>query len=241
MVSAIESPALSEFQSSGYVIIDRFFDAGVITKLIQSVVSLPPDEVADRKRRGVVFARRNLLDLDFVQSLLQQPEIMQLVSALSPDAIPVRAILFDKTGSANWTVPWHQDRSIMVARRADVPGFGPWSVKAGVVHVQPPVEILQQMFTLRLHLDACDSDNGPLRVIPDSHHLILDAGEFDAYFATRELAECTTTAGGLLVMRPLILHSSLPAKRPSHRRVIHIEFGPKELPDPLRWANAAAS
>ena len=55
---------------------------------------------------------------------------------LSSAAFPVRAILFDKTPSANLKVAWHQDRSIAVKRRIDVPGYGPWSVKEGIEHVR---------------------------------------------------------------------------------------------------------
>jgi hypothetical protein len=99
------------------------------------------------------------------------------------------------------------------------------------------VEILRQMFTLRLHLDACGLDNGPLRVIPGTHDRILDASEIENFICRGSAIDCTTSAGGLVIMRPLILHSSHPAKLPSHRRVIHIEFGPRELPMPLRWAS----
>jgi hypothetical protein len=241
MVSAIDPVALSVFHSTGCAILDRFLDDHVVADLIDSIESLPSDQFADRKRRGVVFARRNLLNHDFIQLLLQRPEITDLVTAIAADAIPVRALLFDKTGAANWTVPWHQDRSIMVARRIDVAGFGPWSVKGGIVHVQPPVEVLRQMLTIRLHLDSCNDDNGPLRVIEGTHHRILEPSEIDAVVASQEVLECTTSAGGLVIMRPLILHSSTPAKAPTHRRIIHIEFGPRDLPFPLKWAHAAKS
>lgn len=72
-------------------------------------------------------------------------------------ARPVRAILFDKTADNNWAVPWHQDRTIAVRARHDVPGFGPWSLKAGVVHVEPPFEIIEGMITIRAHLDEAAS------------------------------------------------------------------------------------
>jgi len=241
MVSATDPLALSVFHSTGLAIIERFLDAHVVAGLIESIESLPPDQFADRKRRGVVFARRNLLNPDFIQSLLQRPAITDLVKAIAADAIPARAMLFDKTGAANWTVPWHQDRSIMVARRIDVAGFGPWSVKGGIVHVQPPIEILRQMVTIRLHLDSCNADNGLLRVIEGTHQRILEPSEIDTAVASREVLECATSAGGLVIMRPLILHSSAPAKAPTHRRIIHIEFGPRDLPSPVEWAHAAKS
>ena len=84
-------------------------------------------------------------------------------------AFPVRALLFDKPPEANWKVPWHQDLSIAVRHKRDITGFGPWSNKAGVLHVQPRVNVLESMLTVRIHLDDCGKQNGALRVIPGSH------------------------------------------------------------------------
>ncbi|MDQ3480113.1 MAG: phytanoyl-CoA dioxygenase family protein, partial [Actinomycetota bacterium] len=140
------------------------------------------------------------------------------------------------TGDANWTVPWHQDRSIAVHDRVDVVGFGPWSEKAGVIHVQPPLNLLKQMVTLRFSLDACGPDQGPLRVIPGTHHRLLDRDEVSRTVDRGPQRSCTTAAGGVVIMRPLVLHASSPARQARHRRVLHIEFGPPDLPNGLRWA-----
>jgi hypothetical protein len=94
-------------------------------------------------------------------------------SVLGPDCRPVRAILFDKTAAANWALPWHQDRTVAVRERVDVPGFGPWTVKAGMPHVAPPVAVLAGMATLRIHLDPVTADNAPLLVAPGSHRWLL--------------------------------------------------------------------
>jgi hypothetical protein len=222
----------------GFFVLDEFLGPQEVAESIEAVESLEADGPSSRIRRGVAFARRNLLELDFVRDLISQPRVRELVDMIAPGAIAVRAILFDKTGPTNWTVPWHQDRSIAVRERIDAPGFGPWSTKAGVVHVQPPLEILQQMLTFRFHLDPCGSDNGPLRAIGDTHHRILDQKEIDDAVAQSEPTLCTTASGGLVVMRPLLLHASSPAKRPAHRRVVHVEFGPPALPGGLHWAMA---
>lgn len=227
---------LQEFHVRGFLVLDEFLDAGIVEKLILEIETLDGDSQSTRLRRGTPFARRNLLDLEFVRQFLRDSRITSLISSVAPASAPVRAILFDKTGSANWTVPWHQDRSIAVRERIDAPGFGPWSIKAGVPHVQPPEEILQRMLTLRFHLDPCSADNGPLRVIPVTHHRILNEQEVTSKSETCEQHACVTGAGGLLLMRPLILHASSAATNPSHRRVVHVEFGPKNLPDGLQWA-----
>lgn len=117
-------------------------------------------------------------------------------------------------------------------------GFGPWSVKAGVPHAQPPVQILRQMATLRFSLDPCGDDNGPLRVIAGTHHRVFEPAEIEAIVKRDEETHCTTVAGGVVIMRPLILHASSPAKRVGHRRVLHIKFGSRELPGGLEWALA---
>jgi hypothetical protein len=79
--------------------------------------------------------------------------------------------MFDKSPRRNWSVARHQDRTIAVRERRDVPGFAPWSIKAAVLHVEPPFRVLEDMVTLRAHLDDCDGDNAPLLVAPGSHQL----------------------------------------------------------------------
>jgi ectoine hydroxylase-related dioxygenase (phytanoyl-CoA dioxygenase family) len=104
--------------------------------------------------------------------------------------------------------------------------------------VQPPLEVLKQMVTLRFHLDACDADNGPLRVIAATHHRILNQNEIDGLTTESTQTICTVAAGGLVLMRPLLLHASSPAENVRHRRVIHVEYGPPTLPGGLNWAIA---
>ncbi len=150
---------------------------------------------------------------------------------------PVRSIFFDKTPEANWLVPWHQDLSIAVKQRADVSGYGPWSIKDDVPHVQPPIEILESMVTIRLHLDDCDESNGPLRVIPGSHlRGRLDGAKIAEIRSQRKEETCSLRAGDALLMRPLLLHASSVAHPPTHRRVIHLEYAASRLVDGLEWA-----
>jgi ectoine hydroxylase-related dioxygenase (phytanoyl-CoA dioxygenase family) len=157
-------------------------------------------------------------------------------AAVGADAFPVRALLFDKAPAANWKVPWHQDTAIAVAERTDTPGFIGWSVKDGVTHVHPPADILERMVALRIHLDDCGPENGPLRMLPGSHrHGKLDEEEIEHWRRTTEEVSCCLAPGDVLVLRPLLLHSSSPAKSPSRRRVIHLEYACDPLPGGLRW------
>lgn len=163
------------------------------------------------------------------------------VRALLPEGLqPVRGILFDKTPDANWKVAWHQDLTIAVEEKMDTTGYGPWSMKDGIVHVQPPMQVLEGMVTLRLHLDDTPAENGALRVIPASHlGGRLDAEELGALRKFTPEHVCEAGAGDVLLMKPLILHASSASAKPGHRRVVHVEYARKELLHPsLRWAKS---
>jgi hypothetical protein len=180
---------------------------------------------------------RNLLrDVPGVAELARSESLKGIVGDRpDADAFPVRAIFFDKTPQANWSVPWHQDLTIAVTERIEAPGFNGWSTKHGVLHVQPPVAILESMITLRLHLDPCAADNGALKVIPGSHrHGKLESPAISEW-AKQPVRTCEIEAGGALLMRPLLLHASSQATSPRHRRVLHIEYATTELPGGLRW------
>lgn len=185
-----------------------------------------------------MYALRNLLeDVPEVTALADSTAVRALVApTLGPGCFPVRGILFDKTPEANWNVVWHQDLSIAVRERRDVEGFGPWSEKAGVVHVQPPASVLERMLTVRLHLDDCDEINGPLLVLPGSHRGgRLTAPEIQERRAQTAGVPCPVPGGGALLMRPLLLHASSASQSPRHRRVIHLEYAAEALPGGLRW------
>ncbi len=184
-----------------------------------------------------MYGVRNLLDLSpDVRRLAALPEVRQLVTPIiGGGAFAARAIFFDKVPGANWALGWHQDSVIAVAEQQDVPGFLAWGQKAGVWQVQPPPEILAAMVAVRIHLDDCGPDNGPLRVIPGSHrHGWLD-NEISRWKETVGPVTCLARAGGAVVMCPLILHASSKAVSPNHRRVIHIEYASEELPGGLEW------
>lgn len=181
---------------------------------------------------------RNLLSLTpNVAELAKSERITAFLGELAGiRCFPVRAVFFDKTPEANWAVPWHQDLAIAVAERIKTPGFGPWSVKDGIPHTQPPVGILEKMLTVRLHLDACDANNGALKVLPGSHTQgELSAEIIAAVTGAIKPVMCETPKGGAIVMRPLLLHSSSRSENPIHRRVLHIEYATEELPNNLKW------
>lgn len=159
---------------------------------------------------------------------------------LGADYFAVRALIFDKTlhdeTGANWKVPFHQDLSIALKDKVEATGFSAWSLKAGVLHVQPPIEILERMLTVRLHFDDCDANNGALRVLAGSHlRKRLGATEIQELRQAQCEEVCVVPAGAVLLMRPLLLHASSPTITARRRRVLHLEFASEELPDGLEW------
>jgi ectoine hydroxylase-related dioxygenase (phytanoyl-CoA dioxygenase family) len=181
-----------------------------------------------------------------VRGLVTHPSVLQLLmheqlgkylwSVIGRDLVAVKATLFDKTSDSNWRVQWHQDRVVAVRERMDVAGYGPWSVKAGVPHVEPPASVLEQMLAVRVYLDDCGAENGPLRVIPGSHTSgKLDEADIESHVAAIPAVELNLRKGAMLLMRPLLLHASSPALVASHRRVLHIEFAPPEAVSPLQF------
>ncbi len=172
-----------------------------------------------------------------ISSLAASPAIRSFADGvLGPKCFAVRAILFDKSPEANWKVTWHQDLAIAVQSKVEVPEYGPWSVKDGVPHVHAPTSLLEQMITLRVHLDDCTANNGPLRVIPGSHrHGKLSPEQIEEWRTKGSEVVCTVPKGGILLMRPLLLHASSKADSPAHRRVIHLEYAASDLPNGLEW------
>lgn len=185
--------------------------------------------------------RRGFLASPAVAALARSARLLDLVRpSLPSEPFPVRAIYFDKSAESNWLVSWHQDLTLALRARADAPGFGPWSTKDGVPHAQAPVELLERMLTVRLHLDDADESNGALRVLPGSHRLgRLSHERIQELRADRAEFLCAASAGDALLMRPLLLHASGRSTSPRRRRVLHIEYAAFTLPSGLEWHEAA--
>jgi len=154
--------------------------------------------------------------------------------------MPVRAILFDKSDGANWTLGWHQDRTIAVRARSEADGFGPWSTKGGICHVEPPFHFIERMATVRIHLDAVPEDNAPLLIIPGSHKLgRLTDSEVGAVGNRGLSVSCLAAAGDVWWYRTAIVHASARATAGGRRRVLQVDYSADQLPTPLAWRGVA--
>ncbi len=179
--------------------------------------------------------RRNLFVFSpIVESLVKRGSFSHLAQeVLGERAFAVRAIFFNKIEKANWHVPWHQDIGIPIRERRDVPGFSAFTRKDGILHVNAPSVVLEKLLILRLHLDDCTASNGAMRLIPGSH---LQGRIHEQQITPLYEAQPEVPAGGILRLRPLLLHASAHTRSDAPRRVVHIEYAVDDLPGGLEWA-----
>ena len=188
----------------------------------------------DSLPKGLAGVR--LYGLSVLQALLATDSVpMKLGSSLLGEAAkPIRAIVFNKTAANNWPLGWHQDRTIAVAAKHDTQGYGPWSIKQGIHHVEPPFAVIESMITMRIHLDTVDNANAPLRVAPGSHKLgRLPIEQYDTVVNKCGSINCHADAGDIWLYATPILHASHRAEKPTNRRVVQVDYAAIELPLPL--------
>lgn len=239
LVAAMPSLA-DELRAVGHATLPALYTPAEVAALLACVESAPAASPNFRRSQDV-FAIRNLLgEIPALGPLLATPALRGLLSELFPTGCHLtKAIYFDKPAGSNWLVAWHQDLMINVAQRLEAPGFGPWTAKAGWVAVQPPVAVLENTVTVRVHLDDCDATNGALKVVSGSHrHGMVPAETIASHMATARV--CAVPAGGAMLMKPLLLHASNRSTSARPRRVIHLEFAAEDLPAGLAWRERLA-
>jgi ectoine hydroxylase-related dioxygenase (phytanoyl-CoA dioxygenase family) len=218
---------------SGFWIEDEVFSDRECDDLIEAA----PSGLQGRGRAGA----RHLMAVPAIEAAAKDERLLRIARlALGGGAVPFRATLFDKSAMANWLVVWHQDTALPLESRNNSTEWGPWSLKAGVLYAHAPAWALSRVIALRISLDASTSENGPLRVIPGSHLAgVLSDDDILGLARTRENMEVLVPRGGVLAMRPLLVHSSSKARSGEPRRVLHIEYANAlELKPGLRLAIA---
>ncbi len=219
------------FAHDGFELLENFIGEKLLQTLVADIDPLSTEDI----KAGLRNADKKL---PAVHQLAHSPSLIEKASAyLGGHAVLVRAILFDKNPDHNWLVTWHQDRTVCVSQPIHMAGWGPWTMKDGATHVQPPLEILNQMVTFRIHLDDADQHNGCLRIIPGSHHQgLLTSQQINEVTQSQPAIVCEAKAGTLLAMRPHLLHASSKSTSSKRRRVIHLEYSSYQLPLSLSWA-----
>jgi ectoine hydroxylase-related dioxygenase (phytanoyl-CoA dioxygenase family) len=201
----------------GFAVLPGVFSPSETIALLVSLADL------ERSRRAGV---RHVLSHPTINLIARDRRLMGIVRpVLGSAAFPFRATLFDKSPDANWLIAWHQDTALPLREKREMTGWGPWSVKEGVIYAHAPARALEQVLALRVHLDDSELENGPLRVLPTTHQLgVLTDQKVAQQAKGLSPVECTVAKGGVLVMRPLIVHASSKSRSDSPRRVLHIEY-----------------
>jgi ectoine hydroxylase-related dioxygenase (phytanoyl-CoA dioxygenase family) len=209
---------LEDINEQGFAVVENVLPAEELDPLTEELARA----TWRRSRAGV----RHALGHDAVAALARSPELLGMAAqVLGGSAVPFHATLFDKSPKANWLVAWHQDTALPLRNRQDTPGWGPWSVKDGVVYAHAPALVLSRVLALRVHLDDSTEQNGPLRVLPRTHTLdVLSDGAIHQLAARVPAITCPVSRGGVLAMRPLLVHASSKSQTEMPRRVLHVEY-----------------
>jgi hypothetical protein len=218
------------FLKNGFELIDDFISPFWLKTILSEIEQATSLNI----NSGVRYINKKL---PIITDYLSSAEFQEQSQSFLPDgASLVRAILFNKSPESNWYVTWHQDKTVSVSTQFEAAGWHAWSVKEGTLHVQPPLEVLEEMVTIRVHLDATPKENACLKVIPDSHRLgLLSHEQISDIVTENEVHYCEAKSGAALIMRPHLLHASSKSTIASNRRVLHFEFSNWHLPSGVCW------
>ncbi len=226
----------SNLSADGFTIIDGVYSADDIRQIIHTIDNTDKSKSNFRKATELFAIRQFLHEIPAIIKLIFTENLQSIIQNIfGTDYFVVKSIYFDKPITSNWYVSYHQDLTISVNKKLNIENFGPWTVKQNQFAVQPPLHILQNNYTIRIHLDPANEDNGALKIIPGSHlNGITRPENIDWQQATEKT--CTVSGGGIMIMKPLLLHSSGRTTNGQKRRVIHIEFSNQPLPLDLKWS-----
>jgi ectoine hydroxylase-related dioxygenase (phytanoyl-CoA dioxygenase family) len=214
-----------------FAIFSEVFTSGEIQSLLQQLALTP----LPRSRAGMRYAFRHPAALAVARDARLVGIAKQILGC---EPLPFGATLFDKSPASNWIVVWHQDTALPLRARNDSAGWGPWSVKDGVIYAHAPDHALRRVVALRLHLDDSVFETGPLRVLPKTHAMgVLTDDAIHDLSDRITPVDCLVPRGGILAMRPLIVHASSKSKSELPRRVLHITYaGSDAIGDGLELA-----
>lgn len=223
-----------DLQNNGFSIIPNVFDSAEIENILGIIEKEKKNNPNFRKNKDLFAIRTFLKEISALQNLVLNDNIRNLLNHFGEDYQLIKSIYFDKPPKANWLVAWHQDLTISIQEKVETQGFKNWLKKENYFSVEPPQKYLDNIITFRIHLDDCSKENGALRVLPKTHKTIqkqknLPKQIFDSVHT------CEAKKGDILVMKPLIWHSSRRTENEAKRRIIHLEFSNLDLPKNLLW------
>jgi len=225
-----------EISDKGYTTIDNIYTEEEIESILQTIEQVDKTNDTFRKSKDLFAIRQFLKEVPTSIPLVFNYNLKNIIQELFGDNyFVVKSIYFDKPEDSNWYVSYHQDLTISVENKIEKDGYGSWTLKQNQYAVQPPLEILENIFTIRIHLDRTDENNGALKVIPKSHLKNIYRPELIDWTNETE-SICNVDRDGIMIMKPLLLHSSSRTTNKQKRRVIHIELSNRELPADMNWS-----
>jgi ectoine hydroxylase-related dioxygenase (phytanoyl-CoA dioxygenase family) len=225
-----------QIANEGFAIVDAIFSATEIEGLLHTLSQSDTEGPSFRKTSDLFAIRQFFKEIPDAIPIIFNAKLVSLITSIfGTDYFVVKSIYFDKPATSNWFVAYHQDLTISVDKKMNIAGFGPWTIKQNQYAVQPPLPILEDNFTIRIHLDDANAENGALKVLPKSHLKGICRPEtIDWNTVTTTI--CNVKKGSVMLMKPLLLHASGKTTNAVRRRVLHIEFSRTLLPETLRWS-----
>jgi hypothetical protein len=224
-----------DLEENGYSILSDFYSDKEISEIVTCLQNSEQSGTSFLITKDLVAIRQLIKNVPDLSDLLFNEKLTELISNLSQsNYFLTKSIYFDKPIQSNWFVAYHQDLSISVDKKADLKNYVNWTFKKGQYGVQPPIEVLKDTITIRIHLDKTDNGNGALKVIPKSHLNGIIRVESKNWNIKNEFI-CEVEKGGVMLMKPLTIHASSRTTNGKQRRVIHLEFNKHKLAEPLAW------
>ncbi|MFT3750243.1 MAG: phytanoyl-CoA dioxygenase family protein [Agriterribacter sp.] len=225
-----------DFLVNGFATINNIHTTEEVEKILEQISQANSDKETFRKSADLFAIRQFLKEVPSVIDIIFNDDLKSVLTQLFGDKyFVVKSIYFNKPQTSNWYVSYHQDLTISVDKKLELKGFEFWTTKQNQFAVQPPLDVLQNIVTVRIHLDETDENNGALKVVPHSHSKGIYRPEANDWAIESEVS-CNVSKGGVMLMKPLLLHSSGRTTNNRQRRVIHIEISNQELPTELNWA-----
>lgn len=234
----MDSPGAMDISADGFIIVEDIYSKEEVAAILFEINQADTNKSTFRKTTELFAIRQFLKEIPAVAPLIFTGKLRSLITSLfGNDYFSVKSIYFDKPELSNWFVAWHQDLTISVENKLEIAGYGPWTVKSNQFAVQPPQGILEDNFTIRIHLDDADEGNGALKVLAGSHLKGICRPDTIDWVKETEVT-CNVKAGGIMIMRPLLMHASGRTTSSKPRKVIHIEFSRLKLPEGLAWSES---
>lgn len=222
-----------ELKEQGFAFVDGVYTPAELEAMVAAVAAMDGTAAGVMRTEETYAIRQVVKHVPALLPIVLNERMQELLARhIGADACVCKSIWFDKPPGGNWFVGYHQDISINVARKVEAEGYSRWTSKHGLIGVVPPVDVLERVLTVRIHVDRADALNGALKVKAGTHRfgLLRDAQE-----GAMEV-ECPMEAGDVMLMRPLLLHASMRSTVPARRRVLHLEFSRDHLADGMAWA-----